>query len=555
MLHHLSIRNIVTIETLDLDFGSGLTVMTGETGTGKSILLDSLNLVMGGRAQVSLVRKGTTQASVTASFEFGACSKLKGLLSAQGIEVFGDLILRRVIKADGKSRAFVNDTPVSNKLLRDVGACLAEIQGQFESHSLLQSRYHRTLLDIFAGNQQALAQCTQAWRGWRSAETAFVEKQKSLLKAKEDEEYLLYTLEELRHATPQIGEYTRLGEKRLKMQNIGRISQALSIVQEEFSIGDGLDTAIGRALRALERCPQGYEQELAPILASLENAMYALEAAQQDLQALSANLEEEPRALEQCEERLFMLRDLATKHGCEPDDLPEVLKTLEQEVGVLDEADSALEILDKARLEAREGYKRFALIVRNKREKAALKLDKAIQAELLQVKLERARFITRLTKFEEERWSEGGMEGVDFSVATNPGEAPGPLGQVASGGELSRFLLALKVVLSNINPVPTLIFDEVDAGLGGATANAVAERLRKLAQDVQVLVITHSAQVASHANTHFQITKTSSTNRTASQVKRLSHSERIEEIARMISGAHITDTARAAARELLEVNA
>lgn len=551
MLLSLSIQDVVIIKQLELDFSAGLSTLTGETGAGKSILLDSLNLALGGRADASLIRSGQSQASVTAVFQ------PKGL--ANQLEALGlpgddedELRLRRVVKADGKSRAYINEVPVAAKVLREIGSEMAEIQGQFEQHSLLAPGKHRRILDAFGGLEQKGMATAKAYQLWQDAKSDLDQRLAAIEKDRQDEDYLRHVSQELSKVAPEEGEHDALAEKRLALQSAEKLGEFLTEAMEVLQADQGVDAVVSSAIRALARVPTAIQNRVDPIISELERAVEAIATAMSSLEALQADQDADPAELDTVAERLFLLKDLARKHGCEPDELPHVLEKLEEQLQQLAQADRHIEDAKAKVAKTKSDYEAWADMLTEGRTKAAKKLDKAIMKELAPLKLDRAQVQTEITALSETQWSPRGKESVQFQVAMNSGDAFGPIGKVASGGELSRFLLALKVVLAGVSPVPTLIFDEVDAGLGGATADAVGERLDRLAQDLQLLTITHSPQVASRAQTHYRVDKRVRKGETETRVVALKDAERVEEIARMLSGATITDEARAAAKALLD---
>ncbi len=554
MLLRLVIKDVVIINHLELDFSAGLSTLTGETGAGKSILLDSLQLALGGRADTGLIRSGQQQASVTAVFHPRGLSEQ---LDALGLVPDDDdeLRLRRVLNADGKSRAYINDTPVSARVLRDLGNELVEIQGQFEQHGLLAPSRHRSVLDSFARLQPLASTVAKAYEEWQDGAQRLADEQAKLEKDRQEQDYLEHVAKELADAAPKEGEHDELAEQRQRLQHAEKLAEylqeALNILQADV----GVERLIHQALRVLGRSPDLLQRQIEPSLAALERAADLIADALGQIEMLASEQNGDPYELERVAERLFLLKDLARKHDCDPNTLPEIQARLEDQLGAIEQADETLQRLSLEVADLKQRYDDLADQLSEKRRKAAAKLDRAITNELAPLKLERAKVETRIQPLEPAHWGPQGKEGVQFLVAMNQGEALGPIGKVASGGELSRFLLALKVVLAAVNPVPTLVFDEVDSGLGGATADAVGERLDRLAQHLQLLTITHSPQVAARARTHYHVAKASKKGKTETQVRHLSDDQRVEEIARMLSGSKITEEARAAAHALLEASA
>lgn len=557
MLAALAIRDVVLIDRLDLGFETGLSVLTGETGGGKSILLDALGLALGARADSGLVRHGCTQASVTAEFDLVPDHPVDGVLAEAGLDPReGPLILRRVITADGRSRAYVNDQPTSVGLLRRLGDALVEIQGQFDQRGLMDPSTHLDTLDAFAGLSASVGATGDAWTRWRTARDKLRQAEDELAQARADEDWLRHTVAEFDSLAPEAEEETRLDETRTVLANAEAVLEAMNAAADALS-GDrtdasGADAAVARAQRALERVADKAGQRLAPALAALDRAASELQDAIAEVRSAAIEVEADSGRLEDIEDRLHALRDLARKHDVQPDKLPEVHRRLADRLAALETQDGGLAALVKAERDARKTYEEHAASLSKARTKAAGALDTAVADELPPLKLEKARFETVVEPLTEDRWGPAGIDRVFFRVATNPGTAPGPLAKIASGGELSRFLLALKVVLAEASPVPTLVFDEVDAGVGGAVAAAVGDRLARLAERLQILVVTHSPQVAAQGAHHWHVAKQAAGEDVATTVTALDSSTRREEIARMLSGAAITAEARAAANSLLD---
>jgi DNA repair protein RecN (Recombination protein N) len=561
MLTALAIRDVVLIERLDLAFGPGLTVLTGETGAGKSILLDSLGLALGARAEQGLVRAGAAQASVAAEFAPPAGHPAFALLTEQGIEAEDGIVLRRVLGGDGRSRAYINDSPVGAALLRKVGALLVEVQGQHDQMGLADASGHARLLDAYgvpAGLRVAVA---TDHRAWKVAIDALAAAREAIAQAGRDEDWLRHAVDELGKLTPEPGEEERLAAERQRLQQGEKQAEALAAAMAELNPRERRSSgpaaalrAAGRALQRLIPAAQGTEappNPAGPALAALERAEEALAEAETLLERLSESLEADPRLLEGVEERLFALRAAARKHGVAVAELPEFREGLRARLEALDTGTARVEALEAAASAARGRFAASCAALSAARKAAAEKLDRAIAKELPPLKLDRARFVTALTPLGESAWNAGGADDVRFLVATNPGDTPGALDRIASGGELSRLMLALKVVLAGGSTVPTLVFDEVDSGIGGATAAAVGERLARVAKGVQVLLVTHSPQVAARGAAHLQVMKMLSKGRAETRVVALDGTARQEEIARMLAGATVTDAARAAAASLL----
>ena len=554
MLASLAIRDVVLIERLDLSFGPGLTVLTGETGAGKSILLDSLGLACGARAEGGLVRAGQAQCSVAAAFVPPAGHPALALLEEQGMEQEEMLVLRRVVQADGRSRAFLNDQPVAVGLLRRVAGMLVEVQGQHDQVGLADPATHAGLLDAFGGLDGKRNAAGAAFSAWRNAARALAGAREAIAAAKRDEEFLRHAVEELSTLAPEEGEEEELSRERQILQQGERrneiISGALAEMQPRDRRRNGPGDALRGAARALERLPPPNE-EAQPILALLGTAQDAVAEAETLLERMLQEGGPDPRRLEVLEDRLFGLRAAARKHSVAVVQLPALLESLKERLGALDAGTGRVAALEEEARRARAAYAEAGGALSAARREAAKRLETALAKELPPLKLDRARFVVEIAPREESGWGPDGLDRVTFLVSTNPGQAPGRLEKIASGGELSRLMLALKVVLARGSPVPTLVFDEVDAGIGGATAAAVGERLSRVAERLQVLVVTHSPQVAARAAQQLRVAKRVKGERAATLVEPLNRGERREEIARMLAGERVTDAARAAADSLL----
>ncbi len=554
MLASLAIRDVVLIERLDLAFGPGLTVLTGETGAGKSILLDALGLAIGGRAEQGIVRAGQPQASVAACFAPARAHPAFALLAEHGMAAEEEIVLRRVVQADGRSRAFVNDEPVGVALLKSLGALLIEVQGQHDQVGLADPATHAGLLDAFGALEPARAAVSSAWSQWRGAERALAEAEAAIAAAQRDEEWLRHTIAELSELAPRDGEEAELATDRQRLQQGERRAEAIASALAELTPKDRRSASPARALReaarALERLPAPNE-EAQPALLALNTAQEAMAEAETALSRLMAEAGPDPKRLEQVEERLFALRAAARKHQVPVVELPSLLASLHNRLASLDAGTGRVAALASAANAARAAYLAAAAALTASRRGHAEKLERAVARELPPLKLDRARLVMDIAAREEAQWGPDGQDRIAFLVATNPGQTPGALAKIASGGELSRLMLALKVVLARGSPVPTLIFDEVDAGIGGATAAAVGERLARVAERLQVLVVTHSPQVAARGAAHFQVAKSVRAGRAETRVIPLPESARREEIARMLAGEVVTDAARAAAESLL----
>ncbi|RWE50287.1 MAG: DNA repair protein RecN [Mesorhizobium sp.] len=553
MLSRLSIRDIVLIEKLDIDFLPGLSVLTGETGAGKSILLDALSLALGARGDASLVRHGAAQGQVIAVFDVPRNHPARTLLSDNDIEDDGDIILRRVQTADGRTRVFVNDQPSSVTLMRDVGRALVEIHGQHDERALVDPGAHRELLDSFGGHLGAVRGAGEAWRYWRNCEQELSRHRAKVEAAAREADYLRASVAELAKLDPQPGEETELAELRARMMRAEKIASEIHDAQDVLSGPSSPLPQLASLLRRLQRKAGEVPGLLDDVVKSLDEAMISLDAAQSGVELALGATEYDPQRLERAEERLFALRAASRKHNVAVDDLAQLRDTMAADLADLDAGEERLHGLEKQAAAASEAYDISSAQLSSLRHAAAAGLTKAVMAELPALKLERAEFIVEMVSDAESRMEEG-IDQVEFWVRTNPGTRPGPMMKVASGGELSRFLLALKVALADRGSAPTLVFDEIDTGVGGAVADAIGQRLARLSKRVQVLSVTHAPQVAARAATHFLISKSGGKDRVATGIAEMDRAARQEEIARMLAGATITDEARAAAERLLREN-
>ncbi len=544
MLRTLSIRDVLIIDRLDLGFQPGLNVLTGETGAGKSILLDALGFVLGWRGRAELVRSGAAQGEVTAEFDLPAGHAARSVLAEAGLEAEDELILRRINYADGRKTAFVNDRRVSGEVLRDLSDTLVELHGQHDDRGLLNPRGHRSLLDSFAGID--LQPLRLAWRERSAARAALAAAQAAIAAARVEEEFLRHAVAELDKLAPEPGEEATLDARRRMMQTSGRIRS--DIARAHTALTEGAEAAILDAQRWLEGAAATAEGQLDASISALGRVLVELGEAQSGVEAVLDALDFNASDLEALEERLFAIRAMARKHAVLPDDLGDHLAAMQAKLDALDSGTKGLKSLAKAVDDAEAEYDRQSARVTERRRAAAQRLDTAMGQELAPLKMERAVFSTEVTA------GDAGPDGSDvvtFTVATNPGAPAGPLNKIASGGELSRFLLALKVCLTGATPGLTMIFDEIDRGVGGATADAVGRRLKLLSQAGQVLVVTHSPQVAALGAHHWRVEKRVERDQTLSTVAALDSDDRIEEIARMLAGDTVTDAARQAARALL----
>lgn len=548
MLRQLSIRDVVLIEALDLDFEPGLGVLTGETGAGKSILLDALGLALGARADTSLVRAGQAQAVVSAAFDVGSDHESIVLLAEQGIEVEAGeaLLVRRTLKADGGSRAFAAGMPVPAGTLREAGTGLVEIHGQHDDRGLLNPKGHRALLDRFGGIDCSAA--TAAWGALTRIRAELDAAQRMLDDANRDREWLDFAIDEIEALGVEEGEEQRLSDLRHDMKAAARIEDDLGALDGHFGGSDGGLTQLRQAARRLERIADAHPL-LAEALAATDRATIDAAEAEQKIEEARRALAHSPAELDAAEARLFDIRGMARKHRVEPDQLASLLDTLSARRAAIGSGEENIAKLQSALATAGDDYSRAAKALSALRHASAIRLDAAMIAELPPLKLDAAKFRTAITVAEPGPW---GADRVEYEVSTNPGAPFGPLTRIASGGELSRFILALKVALAEAGAAPTMIFDEIDRGVGGAVASAIGERLARLALKSQLLVVTHSPQVAARAAHHYRIEKAHDGTVTRTSVRKLSDDERREEIARMLSGAAITEEARAQAAKLLE---
>lgn len=554
MLAHLDIRNIVLIDHVSLDFKSGLSVLTGETGAGKSILLDALGLLRGDRADTGLVRKGTEQASVTAAFDIPPRHPVRDILSEQGIVVEDTLLLRRVLSSDGKSRAFINDQSVTVALLRLVGRMLVDLHGQFDTSDLFDPAAHRHFVDDFGGYQTLCADVAQKWRALHAARADLAKAEEDAAMAAREEDYLRDAVQSLTEVDVQAGEEEKLVTRKAliagRAQIVEGVTQSLDVLQGD----DGAEQNLSQAARIIERLrPRVGDDVTASWLGQIDTALGAIRDVTARMDSMLFDDGEGSESLEVIEDRLYTLRGLARRYGCTVDELPQKCDELRAQLRLIDDGSNVIAGLTRAVKLAEQAYLTVAGELSAKRKAAAKKLDQHVMAELPPLKLDKARFETQVTTLDPDRYGADGIDAVRFVVATNPGSLPGPLDKIASGGEISRLMLALKVVLAEKqNAHLCMIFDEVDSGIGGAVAAAVAERLARMAQARQILAVTHAPQVAARADHHFIVAKGGKGNVVNTQVTMLSAAnDRREEIARMLSGEQITDEARAAAQKLL----
>lgn len=555
MLTHLSIRDVVLIDRLDIEFERGLCVLTGETGAGKSIVLDALGLALGGRADVNLIRAKSDKLSVSASFLLPAKHPAIDDLNDQDIPCEDNaIVVRRVLSRDGRGKAFINDQPVSVSLLRAVAERLVEVHGQFDTHGLLDPGTHLDVLDDYrrAKDGDRLDRtCAVAHGAWQAAAAKLREAEAATARAAADESYLRAALAELNELSPRAGEEKELSDRRSLLKNAEHIVAALAETRGSLAGETDVESLVRTAASRLGRIAPHAGGQLDALCQALSRAVIEIADVVQELDRTAAQIEAEPKALEQAEERLFALKALARKHKCSVDDLANVQADLKAQLDSIDHGADAIRDLAATAATAKLAYEAAAKAIHEARMAAALKLDKGVAKELAPLKLDKATVKTAIGTQSEEHWSARGYSKVIFEASTNPGTPMGPLAKIASGGELARFMLALKVVLAGTQNLTTLIFDEVDTGIGGATANAVGERLSRLAKDVQILVVTHSPQVAARATHHWRVSKATKGGETTTKVGLLDADNRREEIARMLAGEKITDEARAAASRLI----
>jgi len=553
MLARLSIRDIVLIDRLDIDFASGLSVLTGETGAGKSILLDAFALALGARGDVALVRHGAEQGQVTASFELPDGHPVRALTAANDIPAEDELILRRVQFADGRTRAFVNDQPVSAQALKMLGAALVEIHGQHDERALVDVATHRRLLDAFAGLESAADEVEELWQARRAREEEVSTHRAEVERAQREADWLRHAVEELKGLAPKPSEETLLAEKRAGMMQAEKVAGDLRDAHAAVAGAQSPVPALSAAVRRLERRAVQAQALIAPAIKSLDAALTALDEAGAHLDAALRAADHDPHELDRIEERLFALRAAGRKYAVPVDGLNALAARYVADLGLIDAGAERLAVLEQAARDADARYREAAAALSAGRRRAAEKLDKAVNGELKPLKLERAKFTTEIVT-EPEAGGPHGIDRIEFWVQTNPGTRPGPLMKVASGGELARFLLALKVVLADRGSAPTLVFDEIDTGVGGAVADAIGVRLARLGGRAQVIAVTHAPQVAARADRHYVITKSAldKGKRVATRVIEVAADKRREEIARMLAGAEITAEARAAAERLLK---
>ncbi|MBT06716.1 MAG: DNA repair protein RecN [Rhodospirillaceae bacterium] len=553
MLVHLSVHDVVLIEQLELEFDNGLCALTGETGAGKSILLDALGLVLGRRADVSLVRKGAQRAAVAATFRFSLGHPALVFVEQMGIESEGEIVIRRTINLEGRSRAFVNDQPVTVAYLADLGSLLVEVHGQNDRLGLLDQRVHRAVLDIAGNHGDLCAEVKLAYKNWAHAKQKLDAARELAEEGRLQEEALRRDLSELEGLSPKPGEEEELTKLRSLLKESTSISESLAAAHAQLGDGEGgsIEVRVAMARRAIDAKADvsgGYLNEL---LQSLDRLSIELTETLTVMESVGGKLDADPQRLSEVEERLFLLKELAVKHAVSIDGLEEVQIRLETELKKMGSVDQQVKE-EEANVKA--GEIRLSNLISKlhlARMKTGQKLDLGVMQEVHDLKMEGVKFNTSIQELPKEQWSENGGDKISFEVSTAPGLAPGPIYKVASGGELSRFMLALRVVIADSAPIKTLVFDEIDTGIGGAVADSVGQRLSRLAGNVQVLVVTHQPQIAVQARRHFKVFKDLHGGEAITGVEQLTAAGCIEEIARMLAGEMITEEARAAAKRLM----
>ena len=551
MLKSLSIRNVVLIDKLDLDFRNGFSVLSGETGAGKSILLDSVGLLLGKRAEIGMIRSGCDKLSVCGSFEIAdKKSELAALCAEYDLDFDNEIIIKRTLNQDGKGKIFFNDQPITQKLLKEIGGYLVEIHGQFDNQGLLNPATHLSVFDNYGNYPDKIAAMKNAFGIYKKAKTERAAAEEKIRQAKNEEENLRHWVDEFQKIKPQANEQEELEQKRQQMMNAEKILENLDAAYKAMSQG-GVQSSLRQAQAAIARVNSLLNGKFDNIYDLLDTALVNADEASEEIEAASNEVSLNQNELDAVEERLFALKALARKHNSTVEELPQVWAQMEEDLQNLASGEENIENLRKLETAAYNDYVKKATEVSQARLATALKLDAKIQAELPDLKMDKARFMTQVSDKPENLWNENGRDEVCFMVSTNPNTPYGSLSKIASGGELARFMLALKVNLAQSSQVETMIFDEVDTGIGGATAQAVGEKLANLGEKVQVLVVTHSPQVAAQSKYHYKVEKTTMDNVTTTTLRELSTNEKTEEVARMLSGEQITNEARAAAKVLI----
>ncbi|MBE6453798.1 MAG: DNA repair protein RecN [Alphaproteobacteria bacterium] len=552
MLRSLSISNVVLIDRLDIDFETGFGVLTGETGAGKSILLDSLGLVLGKRAETSMIRKGAEKLSVTAVFDNISDADFQKLLSDNELENDTEIMIKRTLTSTGSGKIFFNDQPISAKLLKEIGKYLVEIHGQFDNQGLLNPLNHISVLDKFGGYDDLLLTCSQNYHAYIQASKTLLEAESNIAKAKEDEENLRHWIKELEQLSPRIGELEELQQRRQELMHAEKIIENLNYAYSALTQGKDISSSIRSAQSGIDKANSYVDGKYDEIYSALDRALIEITDVVDSIESASTDIGIDSNEQENIDNRIFALKDIARKHGVTVDELSETLEKFKQQLSSIELGEDGLSVLRQEEQKARLAYVEASNNLHKARCNSAKELDNMVMKELPPLKMEKAKFITIVEQKGETGWSAKGCDDVCFTVATNPNSPQGPINKIASGGELSRFMLALKVNLAQTSSISTMIFDEVDAGIGGAVAQAVGERLARLGREVQVLVVTHAPQVAALGSYHFKVAKHTQNDITTTTVYKLSQTDRQEEIARMLAGEIITDEARAAALKLMK---
>jgi len=553
MLKSLSIRNVVLIDKLDMDLQRGLTVLSGETGAGKSILLDALGLLLGNRAEAGMIRNGCDKLVVSGCFEvFDKSGKLEELCSEHDLDFSRDIVISRSLNNDGRGKIFFNDQPITQKLLREIGGYLVEVHGQFDNQGLLNPDTHLEVLDNYGGYSQACVNTKEAYVRYKQAQKAYAELQEKITEAQKEEESLRHWVREFEVINPQEDEKEKLEKLRFRLMNseklLDNFNQAHNSLQgQTISVRESLRQAQTAISRVNGMCDNKY----AGIYELLDTALINAEEAAEEISSALSDISLNQHDINEVEERLFALKDLARKHRVEIEELPSVWRNMEDKLNKLDKSAVDLSALKKAAADAKDNYLLKAELLHEERVAAAIRLDEKMQAELPSLKMEKARFVTEITPKAEENWDDKGIDNVCFMISTNVGTPLSGLNKIASGGELARLMLALKVNLGESSKIETMVFDEVDSGIGGAVAQAVGEKLAKLGKSMQILVVTHSPQVAACSTNHYKVSKQVRGENTLTTVQMLNDDEKREEIARMLAGEVISDEARAAAKVLI----
>lgn len=554
MLKFLSIRNVVLIDNLDLDFPDGFVVFSGETGAGKSILLDSLGLLLGRRGDTSLIRAGCDKLSVSGVFEIRKKNApLEKILSEYEIDFDTELVIKRSLNLEGKGKIFVNDQPITQKLLKEIGSCLVEIHGQFDNQGLLDATTHRDILDSYGGYADEVLLLKSRYAEYKKAKEAYLQEKNRIAEAQRDEENLRHWLQEFEMLKPQEKEQQILEEKRRQMMNAEKILENLDGAYKALSQNFGVYDALRQTMSFLAKANNLVNERFSGIYDLLDSSLINAQEAEAQIKAALDEISWDSRDANALEERLFALKNLARKHGVDVSELPKVWQQIEHKLQNLDNAKQNEDVLRMQLKQAEDAYKNQAEQVSILRKNAARKLDENVMKELPQLKMDKAVFVTKISTKDAEKWNENGKDEVCFTASTNPNSAFEPISKIASGGELARFMLALKVNLAQTSAVETMIFDEVDSGLGGAAAQAVGEKLANLGKNAQVMAVTHAPQIAALGQAHFKVEKNTEHNIATTAVKKLDEKAKNEEVARMLSGELITDEARAAAKVLIGV--